>query len=122
MLNRTDRYNLPFRQLLFLEEGTIGVVIFWQLFFRGGISGDPYALRGALRSTLFRLTEASRWKPRLASSLPVAGTSILLPGIGGSKQPRHLFRKDRQQRRFVASLDLFPSHNRDERRFRCACR
>ncbi len=83
MLNRTDRYNPFFRQLLFLGVlVTIGVVIFWQLNFFVGAFLGALTLYVVLRGTLFRLTEKSHWKPWLASSLLVACTSILLLGIG----------------------------------------
>lgn len=83
MLNRTDRYNPFFRQLLFLSVlVATGLVIFWQLnFFVGAFLGAT-TIYVVLRGTLFRLTERKHWKPWVASSVLVAATCIVLLGIG----------------------------------------
>lgn len=83
MLNRTERNNAFFRQLLFLGVlAVLGVVIFLRLNFFVGAFLGAVTIYVVLRGTLFRLTEEKHWRPWLASSALVAGTCILLLAIG----------------------------------------
>lgn len=83
MLNRTDRYNSFFRQLLFLSVlVTIGLVIFWQLNFFVGAFLGAITLYVVQRNTLFRLTEERKWKPWIASAMLVTLTCIFLLALG----------------------------------------